>query len=135
MDLGIADKVAVLTGASGGLGESIALALAAGERHRDRRREHVAAEFVDDHLREEVRLAVLAPGQIRHPAFALDHVVEGRPVTVGPVAAIPRAEPVDDARIARRDRRVVDSQPLCGFRAHAVKEHVGAVHQTHQHIQ
>jgi len=29
MDLGIADKVAVLTGASGGLGESIALALAA----------------------------------------------------------------------------------------------------------
>ena len=109
--------------------------LALVQRHADRRGEHVAAQLVDDDRRVETRaVAVDLRHQRRDAALALDHVVVGGVVAVGPVLAIARAEPVDEARIALRQRFVVDAEALCRRGPHAVHEHVGRLDEAQQRV-
>ncbi|MNN21609.1 hypothetical protein D3C81_1349380 [compost metagenome] len=64
-------------------------------------------------------------GQGRQRSRALDQVVVGRLGRVGAALAVAVDADVDDPRVDRRHRRVVQPQPHHRLRAHVVDQHVG----------
>ena len=101
---------------------------------RDARRQHVAAEFVDQNRRVVARLADHLRHQCGDAAFALQHVVERGIVATGTVLPVTRTERVNDARVGFRDSGVVDAEPAGRARTHAVHEDVGIFHQPQQGV-
>ena len=76
------------------------------------------AQQIRDRNTDAHRALPRQAGDRHQPAHALRDLVEARPVGVGPVLAEARNARIDEARIDRGERRVVDAEPLL---------HVGAV--------
>ena len=111
----------------------------AGARAMQERREHrdrdvQAGHLVRDDGADVARLAVhrLQRGEPRH---RLDHVVVRGLVSVGPGAAEPPGPTVDDRRVARAHRRVVEPEPVDRPRTHVVHERIRALEQAHHRFQ
>ena len=103
-------------------------ALAPVERHSDGGGEDMAAELVGDGARHVARLATVAHGvQCGEAAHTLDHVVEGRAVSMPPILTEAGGAGMDEPQVARRQRGIGEAEPLGGADPHIVHEHVGAV--------
>ena len=111
----------------------------AGARAVHERREHRDRDVQPGHLVRDdgadiARLAVdrLQRGEPRH---RLDHVVVRGLVSVGPGAAEPPGPAVDDRRVARAHRGVVEPELVDCLRAHVVHERVRALEEAHHRLQ
>ena len=103
-----------------------------GREHRNR--DVQPGHLVGDHGGDVTRLAVHGLER-REPGDRLDHVVVGGLVPVGSRAAESPGPTVDNRRVARAHRGVVEPEPVDGLRAHVVDEGIGALDEPHHGLQ
>src|SRR6516225_3785757 len=97
-------------------------ALAVKQRHADRRGENIAADLVAYRHRHIAGFATDAAVERGKTALPLDHVVEGRAVAMHRLLAEAGGGGVDEARVAGRERIVVDAEPFRRAQPHVVDE-------------
>src|SRR6185312_10595911 len=92
------------------------------------RRENTSAQIGDGNARAHRALT----GQARHrhdAAHALRDLVEARPLAIGPVLAEARNAGIDEARIDRAQRLVIDAEPVLHVGPVVLDHDVGLCHQ------
>ena len=101
-----------------------------------------ASKMACDRKMPEVRSAIGMPdahrplsrqaGDRHQPAHALGDLVHARPRRVRPALPEPRDAAIDDARIDRRDRVVIDLQPVLHVGTVVLHDHIGLLRQSHE---
>jgi hypothetical protein len=89
----------------------------------DHRHQRAAADVGDLHAGDDRRLILLAD-EVQHAAVAEIVDVVSDPAGVRTVLAVAGDRAVDESRIARRERRVVDAEPRHHAGPEALEQHV-----------
>ena len=94
-----------------------------------------AGEDVDPGHADLLRITCRIAGQLHDAAHALDHEVVSRLAGARPGLPEARDRRIDQPRIARRKRRVIQPEPRQATRLEILDHHIGAVDQRAQTLQ
>jgi hypothetical protein len=103
--------------------------LAFQERDQDAHRGEDAGREVGDRDADAHRPLPRQPGDRHEAAHALGDLVEARPVAVGAALAEPGDAGIDQARVDRLERGIVDAEPLLDVGAEILDHDIGIAHQ------
>ena len=109
-----------------------ASALARVERHRNRLRHPHGGDLVGDDALDIARRPIRAALKPGHAAGRLDRVIHTGPPGVGAGLGVGVAAAIDQPRMARLQRCVVEAQARQPLRAHVRYKHIGAFDQGEQ---
>jgi len=112
---------------------ALARDLAFEQRHQDALGAEDAGGQIGDRDADPHRAAAGFPGDRHQPAQPLRHLVEARPVAIGPVLAEARDAGIDQARIDRAHGFVIDAEPRLDVGPEILDQHIGLGHQPLQH--
>ena len=99
------------------------------ERQQDALRRVQPGEVVGDRHADAGRLAVLKAGHVHDAGFALEHRVVPRQLRGRPGLAVAGNRTVDQPRVHRRDRCVVETKLRQAARSKILNQHVGGLDQ------
>ena len=105
------------------------------QRHQNGGQRLQRAEVIGDRNAGNDRLAVAADGHAEHAADRLEREVVRGPLAVRTGIAEGADRAIDDARIARHDRRMADAEAIDDAGAEALHHDVGARAQVEQQVQ
>ena len=110
-------------------------ALAPKQRSGDAIRKQRRREIVQHRTKHQLRRIGAAALEHRHPAQALQHLVEAALLAERPCIAIPRQPGVDQSRIDRAKPRIIDPEPRRHRGPKILHQHIRARHHALQNGQ
>src|SRR5215472_5914381 len=103
--------------------------LALDQGHQDPLGEQQPGAEIVDRDADSHRPLTRQPGDRHQTAHALGDLVDSRPLGVGPTLAKPGDAAIDDARVDRLDRLVIDAEPVFDLRAEILDDDVSLFRQ------